>query len=96
MAAAATQNPAVSKSAAKKKKAKAESVTPVESSKPTSNAEAAPSNNGAEEVSSGEGSYESPYIKELYKYVATSSTGDIWRPPTCSIFSSEEKSSCVP
>lgn len=67
MAASATQNPAVkleSKSA-KKKKAKAEAA--VETSAPSA-PEVAQSNNPADS-NNGDGSYESPYIKELYKWV---------------------------
>jgi hypothetical protein len=63
--AAPAQNPAVrleSKSA-KKKKAKAQAAdTPA----PAAVAEVAPSA-GAAESENGDGSYESPYIKELYK-----------------------------
>lgn len=62
MAASATQNPAVkseSKSA-KKKKAK---VASTESEASV----VAPEVSGATESSSGDGGYESPYIKELYK-----------------------------
>ena len=65
MAASATQNPAVkteSKSA-KKKKAKGQSS---DNSAPAAGAETAPAN-GVTESNSGDGSYESPYIKELYK-----------------------------
>lgn len=65
MAAVATQNPAVrseSKSA-KKKKAKIPSDETTASG--TTN-ETTPSN-AATESNSGDGSYESPYIKELYK-----------------------------
>ena len=67
MAASTAQNPAVkseSKSAKKKKAAKSTSadIEPL-----TANpAEATPSN-GPTESNSGDGSYESPYIKELYK-----------------------------
>ena len=62
---AAPQNTAPrseSKSASKKKKAKAtsETVAPVESA-PAPVSEAAPESNH------GDGSYESPYLKELYK-----------------------------
>lgn len=68
MAAAATQNPTVkteSKSAKKKKAAKAAST---ESEAPAPVAEVSPTN-GATESANGDGAYESPYIKELYKYV---------------------------
>ncbi|KAF4628179.1 hypothetical protein G7Y89_g9971 [Cudoniella acicularis] len=68
MAAATTQNPAVkpeSKSA-KKKKAKSASAEPEISAAPA--VEATPSN-GPAESNSGDGSYESPYIKELYKNI---------------------------
>jgi hypothetical protein len=67
MAAPATQNPTVrseSKSA-KKKKAKAEASTETQASTAPSG-EVPPSNNPADS-SNGDGSYESPYIKELYK-----------------------------
>ncbi|RAL66318.1 hypothetical protein DID88_005988 [Monilinia fructigena] len=70
MAATSTQNPASkpeSKSA-KKKKAKTEAVevqTPVA---PAVTTEKAPSNT-AEESTNGDGAYESPYIKELYKNI---------------------------
>jgi len=62
---AAPQNAAPrseSKSASKKKKAKAtaETVAPVESA-PVAVSEATPESNN------GDGSYESPYLKELYK-----------------------------
>ncbi|PBP26286.1 hypothetical protein BUE80_DR002881 [Diplocarpon rosae] len=75
MAAAATQNPVVkaeSKSAKKKKAAKAASTdikaasTVVESQAPV--VELAPTN-GAVESANGDTSYESPYIKELYKSI---------------------------
>lgn len=65
MAASATQNPPVkseSKSA-KKKKSKA-----VETEASTAVQEVTPSN-GAPESNSGDGVYESPYIKELYKSI---------------------------
>lgn len=63
--AAPAQNPALraeSKSA-KKKKAKTQ---PLENSTPAVAAETAPSV-GITESSNGDGAYESPYIKELYK-----------------------------
>jgi len=68
MAASATQNPAVkseSKSA-KKKKAK---VEPTEVSAPATSANENTPANGVAESSSADGSYESPYIKELYKNI---------------------------
>jgi hypothetical protein len=68
MAAASIQNPAVrseSKSA-KKKKAKVASDETATSSTPVETT----TSNGAPESNSGDGSYESPYIKELYKYVS--------------------------
>lgn len=68
MAAPVTQNPVVkteSKSAKKKKAAKTAS-TDIESPAPA--AEVAPTN-GATDSANGDGTYESPYIKELYKYV---------------------------
>ncbi|KAG4425506.1 hypothetical protein IFR04_001425 [Cadophora malorum] len=68
MAAAATQNPVVkteSKSAKKKKAAKTAS-TEIES--PASVAEVAPGN-GVADSANGDGGYESPYIKELYKSI---------------------------
>jgi hypothetical protein len=68
MAASATQNPTSrpdTKSAKKKKAAKPESL-PLSATETTPTTETAPSS-GAAETSSGDGSYESPYIKELYK-----------------------------
>src|SRR4051812_17494039 len=68
MAAPVAQNPVVkseSKSAKKKKAAKTAS-TDVES--PASVAEVTPANVAADSAN-GDGTYESPYIKELYKYV---------------------------
>ncbi|KAL2070705.1 hypothetical protein VTL71DRAFT_13731 [Oculimacula yallundae] len=68
MAAAATQNPVVkseSKSAKKKKAAKTTS-TEVESPAPV--AEVTPTN-GTADSANGDGTYESPYIKELYKSI---------------------------
>ncbi|CAD6443627.1 38508c6e-d30e-4606-90aa-d807c8709e39 [Sclerotinia trifoliorum] len=70
MAASVTQNPASrpeSKSA-KKKKAKTEAVEVQKSAEPTAVIEKAPSNS-AEESTNGDGTYESPYIKELYKNI---------------------------
>ncbi|KAI9742424.1 MAG: hypothetical protein M1818_003958 [Claussenomyces sp. TS43310] len=70
MAAAATQNPAArpeSKSA-KKKKAKVETPTEPTASPSAPAAEVAPST-GAPESSNDDTSYESPYIKELYKSI---------------------------
>ncbi|KAI9647295.1 hypothetical protein NHQ30_003678 [Ciborinia camelliae] len=70
MAASITQNPASkpeSKSA-KKKKAKIEAVEVQKSVAPPAATEKAPSNS-AEESSNGDGAYESPYIKELYKNI---------------------------
>lgn len=64
MAATSTQNPAVkveSKSAKKKKTAKSD--PPAAISTPV----AAPASVGAADSSNGDGAYESPYIKELYK-----------------------------
>jgi len=67
---AAPQNTAPrseSKSASKKKKSKAtgETVAPVDDA-PAPVSEATPESNN------GDGSYESPYLKELYKYVEMS------------------------
>ncbi|KAA8574231.1 hypothetical protein MFRU_001g00230 [Monilinia fructicola] len=71
MAATSTQNPASkpeSKSA-KKKKAKTEAAVEVQTSvAPAVATEKAPSNT-AEESTNGDGAYESPYIKELYKNI---------------------------
>ncbi|PMD56448.1 uncharacterized protein K444DRAFT_645155 [Hyaloscypha bicolor E] len=70
MAASATQNPQVkseSKSS-KKKKAKATSAETEASSAPAPVAEVTPSN-AATESNNGDGGYESPYIKELYKNI---------------------------
>lgn len=67
MAAVATQNPAVrseSKSA-KKKKAKIPSDETTASS--ATAVSDTPGLNGVAESSTSDGSYESPYIKELYK-----------------------------
>lgn len=67
MAALATQNPPArseSKSA-KKKKAK----TPFDESAATGSAAETTTSNGATESNTGDGSYESPYIKELYKSI---------------------------
>lgn len=63
MAASVTQNPPVKSESktSKKKKAKVESVEGAPVAPPM---EASQSNGVAE---SGDGSYESPYIKELYK-----------------------------
>ncbi|KAK0119887.1 hypothetical protein ONS95_011317 [Cadophora gregata] len=68
MAATATQNPVVkteSKSAKKKKVAKT-AATEIES--PASAAEVTPGN-GVADSANGDGGYESPYIKELYKNI---------------------------
>ncbi|QSZ33847.1 hypothetical protein DSL72_005420 [Monilinia vaccinii-corymbosi] len=70
MAATTTQNPASkpeSKSA-KKKKAKNEAVEVQKSVAPAVTTEKAPSNS-PEESTNGDGAYESPYIKELYKNI---------------------------
>ena len=67
MAASATQNPPVKselKSAKKKKTAKTTSIDTEATTVPT--ADVTPSN-GPTESNSGDGAYESPYIKELYK-----------------------------
>lgn len=66
MAAAAVQNPTVKTESKSAKKKKAAKVTSSEAEAPAPVAEV--SSNGAPE-SNGDGSYESPYIKELYKYV---------------------------
>jgi hypothetical protein len=68
MAASANQNPQVksdSKSS-KKKKAKTTSAETEASSASAPIAEVTPSN-AATESNNGDGGYESPYIKELYK-----------------------------
>ena len=68
MAASATQNPQVksdSKSS-KKKKSKTTSTETEASTAPAPGAEVTPSN-AATESNNGDGGYESPYIKELYK-----------------------------
>lgn len=64
MAASATQNPAVKSESktAKKKKAK---VASVETEAPTT--PSVPASNDPAESANGDGSYESPYIKELEK-----------------------------
>lgn len=67
MATSAVQNPAVKSEpkAAKKKKTKTEAVEPSAPASPAT--EAAVPTNGVTESNEGEGGYESPYIKELYK-----------------------------
>jgi hypothetical protein len=70
MAAPATQNPQIkseSKSS-KKKKAKTASAETEASTASAATAEVTPSN-AATESNNGDGGYESPYIKELYKWV---------------------------
>lgn len=71
MAAAATLNPAsktASKTSSKKKKSRSEEVDAPASAPVASEEE--PSN-GLVENSNGDGSFESPYLKDLYKYVST-------------------------
>jgi hypothetical protein len=70
MAASATQNPAVktdSKSSKKKKPKNTSTDTEASTATPPV-AEVTPSN-AATESNNGDGAYESPYIKELYKSV---------------------------
>jgi hypothetical protein len=65
MAAVASQNPPArseSKSAKKKK-----TKTPSDEIVATGSVAETTTSNGATESSTGDGSYESPYIKELYK-----------------------------
>lgn len=63
---AATSNPMQQSSRARKKKAKSEA--PTQSAPALPEAEAA--SGSADAVTNGsDGAYESPYIKELYKYV---------------------------
>ncbi|KAH8820430.1 hypothetical protein F5884DRAFT_764064 [Xylogone sp. PMI_703] len=69
MATSAVQNPAVRSESKSAKKKKAKNEAP-ETSTPASPAvEAAAPTNGATESNSGDGGYESPYIKELYKNI---------------------------
>ena len=68
MAAAATQNPVVKTESKSAKKKKAAKTTSTEIESPASVAEVAPGN-GVADSANGDGGYESPYIKELYKYV---------------------------
>ncbi|RFU33588.1 hypothetical protein B7463_g2749, partial [Scytalidium lignicola] len=69
MATSAVQNPAVKSELKSAKKKKAKNAAP-ETSTPASPAvETATSTNGATESSNGDGGYESPYIKELYKSI---------------------------
>jgi hypothetical protein len=70
MAASATQNPPVQTDSKSAKKKKAKVTSAAESEVAVSVPEVTPSN-GAPESSSGDGTYESPYIKELYKYDPT-------------------------
>lgn len=62
-------NPLISQESksAKKKKAKAEAAAKDTTAQPHPDAEATKSN--AENPTNGDGSYESPYMKELYKCV---------------------------
>jgi hypothetical protein len=67
MAASTAQNPAVKSESKSAKKKKASKSTSADTEPLTANpAEATPSN-GPTESNNGDGSYESPYIKELYK-----------------------------
>jgi hypothetical protein len=59
--------PLTESKSARKKKAKASESTEAPKS-PAPATETTPSN-GAAESTNGDGTYESPYIKELYKYV---------------------------
>lgn len=72
MAAAVTANPVVKSESKSAKKKKAAKVASSEIETPAPVAEAA-STNGASESANGDGGYESPYIKELYKCVLESS-----------------------
>jgi hypothetical protein len=85
MAAPATQNPVVkveSKSA-KKKKSKGSSV---ESEVKGETAQESTASNAAPESSNGDGSYESPYIKELYKCVILLCGASISLMPSAYVF----------
>ena len=63
---AAASNPAQQSSRARKKKAKSEAPTQAAPAPP----EAEAASGSADAVTNGsDGAYESPYIKELYKYV---------------------------
>jgi hypothetical protein len=64
MAASVTQNPAV-KSESKSAKKKKTKNAPTETGAPTT--PSVPASNNPAESSNGDGSYESPYIKELEK-----------------------------
>jgi hypothetical protein len=61
--------PLVESKSARKKKAKSTEST--EAPKPPAPATETTPSNGATESANGDGTYESPYIKELYKYVSS-------------------------
>jgi hypothetical protein len=74
MAASATQNPPVkSDSKSSKKKKPKNASTDTEASTTTGPAAEVTPSNAATESNNGDGAYESPYIKELYKWVHFSS-----------------------
>jgi hypothetical protein len=66
MAASATQNPAVRSESKSAKKKKAKNISD-ETGTTGATAETTTTSNGVSESNNGDGSYESPYIKELYK-----------------------------
>ncbi len=68
MAATATQNPAV-KTESKSAKKKRSKVSSSENEVAPSAAAGVTTSNAATDSNNGDGSYESPYIKELYKWV---------------------------
>ncbi|KAH7410941.1 hypothetical protein BKA64DRAFT_368633 [Cadophora sp. MPI-SDFR-AT-0126] len=68
MAAAAIQNPVVKTESKSAKKKKAAKTTSTEIESPASVADVAPGN-GVADSANGDGGYESPYIKELYKSI---------------------------
>jgi hypothetical protein len=67
MAAPATQNPAVRSESKSAKKKKAKVADSAETQTTTAQAPEATPSNGPTDSNNGDGSYESPYIKELYK-----------------------------
>jgi len=71
MSSAATSNPPLTTESKSKKKKQAKAVVPANASNETSNApsgDVAAGATAAEDTANGvEGSYESPYLKELYK-----------------------------
>jgi hypothetical protein len=72
MAASTAQNPAVKSESRSAKKKKATKSTSADTEPLTANPVEATPSNGPTESNNGDGSYESPYIKELYKWVISS------------------------